>query len=619
MITTIRAAISVVLLLGFYVLALALVGGLAYASYFAWTQDAETGATKLGYFTVVVAIGVLLALWRVVRARPTLPPGLPLAPDQAPQLWALVRELAAQARTRAPEQIMLVPEVNAAVVENARVLGLVGGERRLYLGVPLLQGLTVGQLRAIVAHELGHYSGQHTRLSAISYRGRLAVFGTAEQLAGKFGGWIFKLYARFYVLVESAVSRRQELEADRSSVRVAGRATAQSALQETEIIAAAWSFYETTYVDPAWDAGFAPQDMYAGFGAMLTARSAELAELRTEARDEKQSWWDSHPPTAARVRAMDAMPDSGVAADTRPAADLIPLFDSRCADLSRNALRIEGRTVLPWQEFSGRAVAIHEQRLADAVLRVAARLAGTPTADAATVFELVAAGRLRELAEPLVDTSSPEVTAREFIEPLSLVLRVAAVRSGAAQLTLDWAGAPVLTSPTGVPLDLREVARLAVEPATLETARARLAELGVDVRTTIQVDTVATAHGGEIADGYANVKIDGAPHDLIILDNGFIMVPCPKKTDGGKSRLVGLIQSGPVAELARHNRFLSYEEIARTEITRRIPMRFRVTLHTGQQIELHTQLTADTLTKDTQMVLATAMAQFLATEEAATA
>ena len=619
MITTIRAAISVVLLLGFYVLALALVGGLAYASYFAWTQDAETGATKLGYFTVVVAIGVLLAFWRVVRARPTLPAGLPLAPDQAPQLWALVRELAAQARTRAPEQIMLVPEVNAAVVENARVLGLVGGERRLYLGVPLLQGLTVGQLRAIVAHELGHYSGQHTRLSAISYRGRLAVFGTAEQLAGKFGGWIFKLYARFYVLVESAVSRRQELEADRSSVRVAGRATAQSALQETEIIAAAWSFYETTYVDPAWDAGFAPQDMYAGFGAMLTARSAELAELRTQTGGEKQSWWDSHPPTAARIRAMDAMPDSGVSADTRPAADLIPLFDSRCVDLSRDALRIEGRTVLPWPEFSGRAVAIHEQRLADAVLRVAARLAGTPTADVATVFELLAAGRLRELAEPLVDTSSPEVTAREFIEPLSLVLRVAAVRSGAAQLTLDWAGAPALTSPTGVPLDLREVARLAVEPATLETARARLAELGVDVRTTIQVDTVATAHGGEIADGYANVKVDGAPHDLIILDNGFIMVPCPKKTDGGKSRLVGLIQSGPVAELARHNRFLSYEEIARTEITRRIPMRFRVTLHTGQQIELHTQLTADTLTKDTQMVLATAMAQFLATEEAATA
>src|SRR5262245_22127613 len=618
MITTIRAAISIVLLLGFYVLALVLVGGLAYASYFAWTEHANSGATKLGYLTVVVAIGVVIAFWRVVRARPEMPSGQPVAPDQAPQLWAMVRELAAQAKTRAPEQIMLVPEVNAAVVENARVLGLVGGERHLYLGVPLLQGLTVGQLRAIVAHELGHYSGQHTRLSEISYRGRLAVFGTAQQLAGKFGGWIFKMYARFYMLVESAVSRRQELEADRSSVRVAGRATAQSALQETEIIAAAWGFYQTTYVDPAWEAGFAPQDLFAGFGAMLKARADELAELRTETQGEKQSWWDSHPPTAARIRAMDAMEDSGASSDTRTAVDLIPLFDGRCADLSHQVLRIDGRTVVPWQEFSARAVAIQEQRMADSVLRVAARIAGTPTADVGTVLDLIAAGRLRELAEPLVDTESPEVAAREFVEPLTLVLRVAAVRAGAARLALDWAGAPALTSPTGAPIDLRSVARLAVDPGTVEVARAKLAELGIDARAAIQVDTVATAHGGEIVDGYANVKVDGQPHDMLILDNGLILVPCPKKTDGGKTRLIGLIQSGPVAELARQNRFLSYEEIARAELTRRIPMRFRITLHNGQQVNLHTQLTADTLTKNTQMALATAMVQFTATGETAT-
>jgi len=96
-------------------------------------------------------------------------------------------------------------------------------------------------------------------------------------------------------------------------------------------------------------------------------------------------------------------------------------------------------------------------------------------------------------------------------------------------------------------------------------------------------------------------------------------VPCPKKTDGGKGRLVALIQSGPVAELARRNRFLSFEEIARAEITRRVPTRYRLTLHNGQQVDLHTQLTADTLTKNTQVALATAMVQFAVTGEAATA
>src|SRR5262249_42410623 len=202
-------------------------------------------------------------------------------------------------------------------------------------------------------------------------------------------------------------------------------------------------------------------------------------------------------------------------------------------------------------------------------------------------------------------------------EPLTFVLRVAAIRCGAAYLTLDWAGAPVLTARTGAPIDLREVARLALGPATVEVARARLTELGIDTRAAIQVDTVATASGGEIVDGYANVKVDGVPHDLLILDNGLILVPCPKKTDGGKSRMVALIQSGPVAELARHNRFLSYEEIARADLTRRVPTRFRITPHNRQQLSRLTQLTADTLTKNTQLALATAMVQFAPTGQAA--
>src|SRR5262249_57146903 len=97
-------------------------------------------------------------------------------------------------------------------------------------------------------------------------------------------------------------------------------------------------------------------------------------------------------------------------------------------------------------------------------------------------------------------------------------------------------------------------------------------------------------------DAFANVKIDGVPHDLLILDNGFIMVPCPKKTDGGKNRLIALVQSAPVAELARQYQFLPYENIARADIVKRVPMRFQITLHSGQTVAIHTQLTADHLT-----------------------
>jgi Zn-dependent protease with chaperone function len=36
------------------------------------------------------------------------------------------------------------------------------GPRRLCLGVPLMQGLNEAQLRAVLAHELGHYSNSDT-------------------------------------------------------------------------------------------------------------------------------------------------------------------------------------------------------------------------------------------------------------------------------------------------------------------------------------------------------------------------------------------------------------------------------------------------------------------------
>src|SRR5262245_32358555 len=122
-----------------------------------------------------------VAFWKVVRTKPELPNGVRIEPAQGPQLWATVRELADKVGTRAPDEIQLVAEVNAAVVENARWLGLVGGRRFLLLGTPLVQTFTVDQLRSVLAHELGHYSHSHTRLGPLSYRGRLALVHTLQR------------------------------------------------------------------------------------------------------------------------------------------------------------------------------------------------------------------------------------------------------------------------------------------------------------------------------------------------------------------------------------------------------------------------------------------------------
>jgi hypothetical protein len=73
-------------------------------------------------------------------------------------------------------------------------------------------------------------------------------------------------------------------------------------------------------------------------------------------------------------------------------------------------------------------------------------------------------------------------------------------------------------------------------------------------------------------------KVDGRPRDVLILDNGLILIPCPKSADGGKRRLAELANSAPVEQLASKHTFLPYEEVAAVRVTKRVPVKLHVTL-----------------------------------------
>lgn len=601
MTTTARAALSAALLAGFYVVALALVVGMGALTVWVFQSDAEAAAAKLGFLTAAVAVGLVVALWKVARARPGPDPRPTLAPADAPALWETVRELAAVAGTRAPDDIRLVPEVNAAVSEDTRLLGLVGGPRHLYLGVPLVQTLDVGQLRSVLAHELGHYSNSHTRLGPLTYRGKQAIVATLEQLSGNVVGWFLRQYARLFFVVSAAVNRRQELEADQLSVQVAGRATAQSALREIPLADAAWSFYLRNYLDDAWESGYAPtaHGFFGGFGQLVAARAAELEQMRADAPPAEQSRWDSHPSIAARIAAMDRMPDVAVARDTRPASALIPGFDALAADLAARVVRTEGRTQLDWEELTATSIVTGRQRTADVVYRAAARAAGVPRATLGTVLDLVAAGRRSELDADL--GTAPHGDVDPLAGLMELLLSQAAIHAGIARWRHSWSGPAELVDRNGGPVDLGAVAAAALQPETVAAVRTYLTGIGIDVASVGQVAQTATAHGGEVLGGLASVKVDGAKHDVLVLDLGVVLVPTPKKDENGKARMIALLRSAPVVELAAAHRFLAYEEIATARILKRTPLQADLTLHGGRTVSLKETWTGESLSKESSL------------------
>ncbi|MGC9669105.1 M48 family metalloprotease [Planosporangium sp. 12N6] len=603
MVTTVRAAVSAALLAGFYVLAFGVVAGLGWVAVWLWREHPGAAAGKLSFLVLALAAGIVVALWKVVTTRPEPPDGVVVDERQAPELWAGVRELAAVVRTRVPDEIRLVAEVNAAVTEDSRLLGLRAGRRYLYIGVPLLQALTVDQVRAVLAHELGHYSHSHTRLGALTYRGKAAIVHTIAQVGPKtLAGRLFGLYARLYFLVSLAVSRRMELEADRAAVRAGGSGAAAGALRELPVISAAWGFYLNNYVGWGLDSGHAPTGVLDGFGRMLAARGDELAQLREKAPDEERSRWDSHPPVGARVAVIErepAVPDSG---DRRPAVALVPLLPELLDAIERSTFDFGDRVRVPFEEYTARAMRMVHQRDADTLYRVAARIAGVSRSDLDTVLDLIEAGRGGELGSALRPGARPEprADAAALGSALESALAVAVERAGAGRWQHSWSQSATLVGRDGSALDLTPLVAAAVGgPAGAAELRARLHGWGVDTAVARAEQTAATAVGAEVVAAVSDLKSADGLYDVLVFSTGLQLVPSPGKKhhEQAKRRLYKLAAETAPAELAARagGRFLAFEDIATARLAKRVPVTFEVTMRDGGTVTLRQSLHSEEL------------------------
>lgn len=589
-----RAATSVVMLAGFYLvglLQLALAGLLLFVI---WTHAHGRGpvAAKVSYLLIAGVVIAVAGLWRAMRTPSTEDlSGVPIAPEQAPLLWEQVHAVAGEMDTRAPDQIRIVADVSAAVHEDSRLLGLIPGRRTLLLGLPLLQTFTVDQLRAVLAHEIGHYAGSHTRLTAVAYRGWLAMHGTVGQ-ASRWNvfGWAFRGYAWLYRLVTSVVTRGRELDADRAAVRVAGRDAAIGMLRELRVTEASWNSYFSRYVVSGLELGYAPSDLFGGFAQLRAARPGELDE---NPQPRQTGRWDTHPAPDDRIAAMRAQPAVEHPADTRPATALLPDVTALGLALQAEAFDFGPRTVLPWPDYTAASTTLMFQGRADRVFRAVARRTGVARPGLAEVLALVENGKLGELAVEFHPDSTRREAAAEFVATMDALIELAAVRSGVARWEHSWTGPARLTGADGEPVDYTDIAKLAVARETVDEARSRLAEAGIRAEAVQLQATRATATGSGVLGALPNARVDGSHADVILLDEGLVLVPCPTDTDDGEKRVAALLAAVSPAELVARYRYVAYEEVETARIDRQVPIDATLLLHDGRTVTIRERWTAD--------------------------
>jgi len=484
---SLRALRALVLLCGFHLLSLLLLAALAGVDVAVVTWVHGAAGIKIVAVSVLLAVPVVRGMFMLRTPKGEGPPGIEVTEADEPRLWALVRELAAATGTRAPDRIVLTADVNAAVSEDARLLGLRPGPRRLYLGVPLLTGLTEARLRGVLAHEYGHYTGGDTRLSALVVRGRVQIArvienfleqadgkvaaerGRQEKAAAKrvakgkkakevdtagagvtyrMMASVYTLYGKLYLRASLSTARAQEYAADRAAARIAGRDAIASALREIPALSASHDFYLDSYATLGLPVRLLPPrgEFFGGFARLLAAREQELAELRTELPTAPASPYDSHPPIAERVRRLEALPADGRAAEAGgPALALLTDAEKTLTALEDAVLSEEilgHPRAAAWQELLDAAMAQGMSATHTPLHRALAEYTGQP-ATLSALLEVVDDGRLWRLAErlPLSDQAAAAKgrAFREFVRPqLRSSLRTMVLAEFSARSLLSW-------------------------------------------------------------------------------------------------------------------------------------------------------------------------------------
>jgi Zn-dependent protease with chaperone function len=587
--TTLRAALAVGLLAGLYVLAFVLVLAdltMLLAPLIAVPSQVETytNAINLARLSAPPVLAVLVGLFAVSRRAGGSRPSVLLDPADAPALCALVAGLAAEVGTAPPTEVRLTAEANAQVSEDARLLGLVPGTRRLYLGLPLLLGLSTGELRAVLGHELGHYARRHTRIGAVTYRGAVALEQIQHELDGLPGRRrrfdvvaailrrIYRGYARLYLSLSFAMRRRQELEADAAAVAVAGPAAAVAALRSSHAIAVAWADFLGRFASTARAEGFIPGGLFDAFADMLADPLAGdvLARLRATVPEPERAPLDSHPSLADRLRRIEAAqarhpgheaapgpsgPGERAAATRPPGHDLTPaarlLADAgpvfgAVADLVFPA--DSGAPVLPWPDWADLVADALAVAAATELIEAARRVAVQPEPTLGSVLDLLETGEAGRLAAALTRTgpagsapAGPEQPdpRRKLRGGLAALVGCLLVQAGYASWKLAWTGPSTLVGLDIAVVEFPSLVDAAVRsPAQVGNLRSSLAYLDVAVDVPpelgrITVPGLAGAAGLAAAAGARGHRAGPGPaapsgtrRELLITFNIGFMVVC---------------------------------------------------------------------------------------------
>jgi len=275
-------------------------------------------------FIVLPALPIVLGgAWAAVRglflSRTSPEEGRRLTPAEEPELFRMLAEVAQVATAGMVDRVHLEMNTTLCVRESGglwRVL-LGRGERVLQLGFGALPGLTLEELKALLAHEHGHFSHGETRLTPFIDRTIQSMGSMAQRMAG-LGAmvvllspvyWFLRLFTTIYLQVTSAHLRRRELLADRAAALAYGGDTFGRALERYVELSDTFERAGLGIVVALRRAGHPCCDLYRCVLAAHQVVPPRLRALRSrEGVHRVEKLLDLHPPPYERIARVAGLP-----------------------------------------------------------------------------------------------------------------------------------------------------------------------------------------------------------------------------------------------------------------------------------------------------------------------
>ena len=268
--------------------------------------------------------------------------------EQQPALFKLIHETVGEVKTNFPKKVYLTADINASVFYDATFWSMFFPvKKNLMIGIGLMNSVSTLELKAILAHEFGHFSQRSMKLGSYVFHVNKVIYNLLHEndsYASWLNGWsslssFFLLFSKGAVVIIQGIqnilmktykplnlnyrglSREMEFHADAVAASVTGSAPLISALLRIEFadqaLATLLDFYSNKIPRSKKTNNIYPQHL---FLIQHLAKNTEMPLIDglpyLSLEDYKkfqgtklvlEDQWSSHPSTLQRIEKLAAL------------------------------------------------------------------------------------------------------------------------------------------------------------------------------------------------------------------------------------------------------------------------------------------------------------------------